>query len=710
MAKDDTEYKNWLEELQEWQDADKDQRDQARRCDEFILEPDGQWEPKVAATLDSQGRPRYTFDKLTPMIESMMADIEDMDFGCTVKPADGAATKDNAKVLEGLIRAIQNDSRADSLFRTAVRRVMRRGFDAWMTRADYESSWSFDQTIKITPITNALNRVWTSPSCKKADSSDTPAAYVLTSISVKEYNSRWPDRTPLSVDDGSNGYDYNGHAAEVVTIAERYYRKPSRVEVAQLNTGEVVRVDEKFSKIKDELAARGQTVVKTKMVDDYVWCYVVFDGNGQLEKERETVFTSCPIVTVYGNYEHVGESSKITYSGAVLKNMDAQMVHNYAKSREIEEGALSPRGKWWMTQRMAAGHEDSLERMNISADPVQFYNPDENAPQGPQFGGGPQTNPHLIQLGAQMANDIEAQMGVFSAMKGDFAGRMSEDTVRMQIDRGTASTRKWVNAVIDGIRRTCELLVQAIPVVYDTKRTVQIIGIDGAESQVVLNEEIFDQQSGTMVKLNDLNKGQYKIVCDAGPAFANRLEAGLDALLKYAQVDPAVVQQAGDVMLKAIDAPLVDQIAERKRAQMLQAGLIPVSQMTEEEQAVMAQRMQQPQQPSVEQILAQAELMNAQNDQAKLQLNSQLEAAKLQMKAQEQELARMKLELQAIQDDRKQTLTEAKTVADIENTRADTMKKLADTEKTSGETVAQQIDNIKAVTPQTTVVITGDYQ
>ena len=77
-------FRDWVKELQEFQQSDLDQRENARDADRFLLEKDGQWEDNIRRQLDSQKRPRYTFDKVTPIIETMMADIEDMDFGCNV--------------------------------------------------------------------------------------------------------------------------------------------------------------------------------------------------------------------------------------------------------------------------------------------------------------------------------------------------------------------------------------------------------------------------------------------------------------------------------------------------------------------------------------------------------------------------------------------------------------------------------------------------
>jgi hypothetical protein len=676
---DDDRFKDWMEELKELQQSDLDQREQARDADRFLLDKDGQWEDDIARQLDSANRPRYTFDKVTPIIESIMADIEDMDFGCNVKPEGGEASKEVAKTLEGMIRSIQNMSSSENLFRKSARRIIRRGFDAWLVKADYKDDWSFDQDLFIKAIPNAINRVWVSNTCTNEDSSDADVAYVLTSLSPEAYEKEFPDGTGLSVDDADLDEHWDDYSPEVITIAERYYPIEGETEVAQLTNGDVVELGDKWDKIKDEQKALGITVLRTKKVRNFKWYHCTFDGGGILTAEQVTVFKSCPVVTVYGNHEILGQNSKITYSGIVLKEMDAQRVHNYAKSREIEEGALAPRAKLMMTKAQAKGHTKQIARMNISADPVQFYNPDPLSTAPPYMAGGPQINPHLTTLSNQMAVDIKEQAGVFDAMQGQFAGRQSEDSIRMQIDRGTASTRKWVNGLTNGIQRVCELLVQAIPDTYDTPRQMSIVGMDGTEEMVTLNEEVYDQQSQKMVKVNNLNAGKYRVTCSAGPAFSNRMEAGLSALMKYADVDPSIVQTAGDVMMKAIDAPLVDQIADRKRAQLIQAGMIPVEQMTDDEKAQADTDSKKPKEPDAMMIAAQAEMVKAEAD----MLNAENDKTRLMIDG-------AKLE----QGGQKLSIEEAKAIADMRNKNANTAERIANAEKISGETIGTQLDNI----------------
>ena len=219
--KDNNEHLTWLNQLSDYQQSDLDQRQQARECDRFLLDKDGQWEEKVARSLDSQKRPRYTFDQVTPVIENIMADIEDMEFGSNVKPASGDATKELAKTYEGMVRSIEADSDATSIYRNACRRLIRRGFDAWIIKAKFKNEWSFDQSLVVETIPNAINRVWTDNTSSKADSSDSDVAYVLTSVTPESYKEQFPEGDAVSIDDADLDEHYDQYRPEVIIFGER---------------------------------------------------------------------------------------------------------------------------------------------------------------------------------------------------------------------------------------------------------------------------------------------------------------------------------------------------------------------------------------------------------------------------------------------------------------------------------------------------------
>ena len=92
--------------IEQAQEVDSDQRDAARDAVHFISKRDGQWEADIVQ--QSIGRPRYSFDKCTPIVDQISGEIDNADFTLRVMPAGGEASKDTAKTFDGLIRNIRN--------------------------------------------------------------------------------------------------------------------------------------------------------------------------------------------------------------------------------------------------------------------------------------------------------------------------------------------------------------------------------------------------------------------------------------------------------------------------------------------------------------------------------------------------------------------------------------------------------------------------
>ncbi|MBL4888467.1 MAG: hypothetical protein JKX97_00425, partial [Candidatus Lindowbacteria bacterium] len=71
-------------------DVDRDNRVQVKEANSFVDKKDGQWEPDVL--LASTGKPRYTFDMTSPIINQIAGGIELAAFGINIDPAGGEAS------------------------------------------------------------------------------------------------------------------------------------------------------------------------------------------------------------------------------------------------------------------------------------------------------------------------------------------------------------------------------------------------------------------------------------------------------------------------------------------------------------------------------------------------------------------------------------------------------------------------------------------
>lgn len=622
-----------LDLLSAAQMADHDNREAAREAHLFISKRDGQWEPYWWN--NNINKPRYTFDMTTPIVDQIAGEIEQADFDVSVSPAGGSASKEVAEVYDGIVRNIETISNASSIYSAAGRGAVTCGYDAWRVVQKFADDNSFDQDLLIEPIGNAIDRVWFDPAAQLQDKSDARYCFVLHPISTAEYRARWPEGSGQSVSDDREGDAYYDKA-EVVVIGELLYVEEEMRELVLMSNGQVHEVNDDFESVRDELMMIGVTEVRRRERKYKKVCSRLFDASNWLEDDRDTVFCYLPVVPVYANFKIL--ENKTIYYGAVEKLMDSQRVLNYSLSREIEEGALAPRAKYWMTQEQAAGHEMQLQTLNTNADPVQFYNADPTVQNPPPQIGGAQINPGLRNISEAMRNIIGMTAGLFAANMGNNPGLQSGVAIERLQNKGDNGTHKYFKALEIAIGHTGKILVSAIPKVYDSEREMRLLYEDGSSEMKRINQEVIDGQTGKVVKLIDLSAGTYDVVCKAGPSFRNRQEQTLRTMLDLAQVDPSIMQLGGDLLLKNVVSPVADALADRRRAQMIAQGIIPESQMTDEEKAQLQARMQaQGQQQDPNMVLAQAEMLKAQaaaqqaqNDAMKLQL----ENMKLQIQAQ----------------------------------------------------------------------------
>jgi hypothetical protein len=624
--------------LKKAQNAEHDLRNAAREATHFIDKRDGQWEPEIINRQAFHGRPRYTFDKVGPIVDQIAGEIENSDFTLRVRPSGGDASKENAKVYDGLIRNIRNISDAEHVFNSAGRLMVTMGMDGWEVVQAYVDDDCFDQDLMIRKIHNYVDTVWFDANAQEQDNSDAQFVFVLTTQSNEEFKEEFPDqaKSPISVGDDKRTTAYYYKPADVVTTARILYKVETDRVIVRMSDGSIYEVDDDFERVADELAAQGITEEMRRTRKKVRVHSRIFSGSEWLNEAEETEFSMLPVVSTYGNFK-ITENKRIS-RGIVEKLIDPQRVYNYSLSRDIEEGALAPRGKYWMTKEQMQGHTKTLASMNINKDPVQAYNHVANQPP-PFWQGGATVNAGLQTTASNMSEIINSSAGLFSANMGDNPGMQSGIAIDRQISKGDNGTVKYLTSQEIAICYTGKVLVDTIPRVYDSKRQIRILNQDGSFDMQTLNDVVIDQQTQTLVELNDLSTGKYDVTCEMGASFKSQQREAAAAFAEIAQVDPSIMELARDVWFKNLGAPDMDIVAERARVGMIEQNKIPFNQLTDEEKQEAQQKAQQPppEDPNMvfaraEEQKAQAETLNAQNKQMEVQANNQVKMADISLK------------------------------------------------------------------------------
>ncbi len=198
------------------------------------------------------------------------------------------------------------------------------------------------------------------------------------------------------------------------------------------------------------------------------------------------------------------------------------------------------------------------------------------------------------------------------------------------------------------VRRAHEILLDLAPKVMDTQRTIRVLGRDGVESFMTINQ--FDPITGEVI--NDLSAGKFDLVVTQGPNYATQRQEAAEFYTQAMQSNPLLAQVAGDLIMKAQDYPYAQEIGDRMRAmlppqiqQMLGGDkpqdpqVIAAMQQVQEQAALLEQQAQVVQQAAAE---AQAEKADA------TKAKSDVQVAAANLKVQEAELGRQAAEFQKL--------------------------------------------------------------
>lgn len=623
-----------LEAVEESQSSDQDERDESRADEHFIHKKDGQWEPNVSAVM--RGRPKYTFDECETYINQITGELDQFEFSISVSPNNENADSDTAEIFDGLIRNTEQQSGARNIYSYSAREALESALSGWRIVSEYCNDDSFYKDLKIKQIWNYKDRVFFDPSAKMRTQEDADFCFILTELSRKKYKELYPKGSGISVGESRRMQVYTNREDGVI-IGEGIYKQKAQRELVLMNNGSVYPVDDDFNRVADELLRMGISEIAREKRDITEIYQRYFDGGDFLGDELKLIYSYIPIIPVFCNFK-VSEN-KIIYRSAINKLKDAQRVINYAASRDVEEGALAPRAKIAMTPEQIAGHQDELKTINVDANPILTYNQvDGHTP--PYKLQGPEVNTGLLATKQSMKDHMLSISGQFAANQGDNPGLQSGVAITKQISKGNNASFKYFKMMEIPIQHTGKILVSTYPKIYDSKRVARILNKDGTNEFVTIRDIVVDEQTGQHVEINNLSKGSYSTTCSVGDAFQSQQQETVERLIDYAKIDPTIMQDGSDILLRNINSPGMKELAERRRLKMVMSGVIPEKQLTDEEKELIMKLQQQGQQLSPQDQLA---LSLAEAEVAKAEAQTSDTLSKIQERIAKTELEILKI-------------------------------------------------------------------
>jgi hypothetical protein len=533
-------------------EADQENRQLALADLKFLHVPGEQWDAKVKQERGAD-RPCMEFNKLRVTMKRIVNDMRaNRPQGKVRAVEDG--DKDTADVMEGLIRNIWNVSDGDSIIDYAAEYQVGSGMGAWRVNTKYSTDTVFDQDIVIEAIKNPFT-LYADPAAAdmlKRDAED----WILTEmVSNAAYDRRWPKAERSSFE----GMDFDEELwaeDEMVRICEYWYKEPATKTLAMLKDGKTV----------DKAKWDGVTpILKERTIKCHKIMMCIASGDAILEGPTEWAGYEFPFIQVYGDWLVI--DGEVYWYGITRHSKGAQISYNYTRTAITETIALAPQSKFWATPEQAKGHTGKWAEAHAKLFPFLLYNADPKTGGAPPARmGGPDVPIALIQESQISSDEIKSTSGIFDNSLGQQGNETSGRAIAQRQRQGEIATFNYPDNMAKGIRRTHEILIDLIPKIYDTARSVRILGVDGAEKYEKINTPVQDPRTGEMVVQNDLARGKYDVTVTVGPSFSTQRQEATELYTTLGQAVPQLWAVAGDLIMKSMDLPYSDKMAERMKA------------------------------------------------------------------------------------------------------------------------------------------------
>jgi len=584
-----------LDRFERIQNKEQEQRRLAVEDIKFAQTEDGQWDE--SAITKRAGRPRYTINRVAGAVDQLIGDQRQNRTDIKIRPSGGQSSEEVAKVLAGLIRNIETNSKAANAYDGAFDEVVNGGYGGWRIVTEFDDD-GFDQEIKIKPLQGATTSLWFDDAAKEYDRRDSMWAFVTVDMPMEEHKERFPN-SPMSdwsQEKFNNNTCANWIGENTVKVAEYWVKTPITRTLVLLSDSRIINEDEDGA-ILDELAAKGITEVKRRKAKSYKIEMILMDGSGILEDAKLFPGKFIPLVPCFGRQSHI-ESQTFT-RGLVRFAKDANRIYNYTTSAAIETAALTPKDPIWITAKQAEGHVPQLKNFNTQNNPFLLYNADPQAPGAPQRGGAPAVQGAFIQQIQQASMDLYHVTGMQPPSIGTNPELKSGKAIQAQERQGDRGSFIFSDNLAKSIEYTAEILIDLIPRIYDTERQVRILAQDGETEQVFINQVEIDRQTGEQVIVNDLSLGKYDVVAETGPAFATQRQESAQQLIDLIGTSPLFEGIAMDLVAK--DLPVLEskELTKRVRKLYIQQGTVEPTEQEVEELGLNQPQAPDPQQQAI---------------------------------------------------------------------------------------------------------------
>jgi hypothetical protein len=536
-----------------------------------------QWPDQIRNARDGDQRPCLTINKTRQHNLQIINDAKQNKPSVKTLPVDGDADIEIAKILDGIVRHIEYNSHAEIVYDTATEFAVQAGLGYWRVVCEYAHDGSFDQEIFLRRVKNPLT-VYLDCDIESADGSDAKYGFVFEEMTKTEFEATYPGEEARSVTFGDDTTGSAWLSKDKIRVCE-YFRKTTKTDTL---INHPVNGPMMLSEVQDpeerKVIENDPSVQKRPVSQPQITWYLI--AGDTIIDEKPWAGRYIPIVRVIG--EEIVIDGKVERKGHTRSMKDAQRMYNYMSSAQVEYIALQTKTPFVGPIEAFEGFEDEWANANKDNRPYLPYNglKEDGSPIDRPTREQPPVGASAYLQGMQTAQqELMMASGQYQEQFGQQSNAQAGVAIQARQRQGDRATYHFIDNVARAIRYTGRVLIDLIPKIYDTQRVIRIIGEDGTETFAKFDPDQAhpvgtpDGQPAPPESQRDHLKdvqliynpgiGRYDVTVEVGPNYETRRQEAFNALTQIMSQDQELMKVAGDLLFKAADFPMADEVAER---------------------------------------------------------------------------------------------------------------------------------------------------
>lgn len=568
---DDEIFQELCDRLRIAMEAEGENRVKGIECLEFL---DGhQWDDDIYNQRKMARRPSLTINHTRTFRNRVVNNMRQQRPRIKVHPVGDGADTDTAEVISGIIRHIENISKADVAYDTAGSSAVDIGWGYIRIVADYIDERSMEQEIKILPVRNTFT-VYMDPASTMPAGEDAEWVIITEKMKRTEYKRQYPDADNVEFIKTGTGDNFAQWETKTEIRLAEYYRVCRKTEkLYQLQDGSTAFADE----LKQAgIGTDHPIIVGSRMSFRRAIEWYKVNGRKIVDSRRmeddPIPGEWIPVIRCEGNVLDL--NGRVRRKGMIEDLVGPAQMFNYWRTAETEQLALSSKAPWVGPEGFRDGHPEWNDANQTPYSALEYKMQYLENPDGSKTPLPPPSRQQAIEVPAGFVQAAQSAQQDLMAVAG-MPHEPGQDTPGAVVSGVALQKRQALSDIghyqyydnqTQMIAQCGRVCLGWIPVYYSTRRMQRIIGEDGVPSMTSVNTPEQDPQDpGVTTVKNDLSVGRYGVVMDTGPGYDTKRQESAESMiaLMATPMGKEVAAKGADIVLRTFDWPGADQLADR---------------------------------------------------------------------------------------------------------------------------------------------------